>query len=198
MKFPDLFLYNGSADNVYAEQDEEGKLFHFKLGSEDVTETKFGKKGDYEDVQLFGDQVVMLRSDGTLFVFPFSEANSEKTKNVKEYDDLLANGEFEGLYADNKAKKLYVLCKHCNENLHKTSTGYLIEMDADGALKPAGNFTINVEDISQKSGEKKVDFKPSALAKNEQTGEWFILSSVNKMLVIANSDWSIKGGVAIR
>ncbi len=182
---------NGNADTVYAEQDEEGKLFRLHLGSEEVTETKFGKKGDFEDVQLCNGYVVMLRSDGVLFTFPLSQVNEKKVSAVTEWYDVLPGGEYEGLYADKAAHKLYVLCKHCNEKKSVTNTGYIFSLSDKGELKPLGNFEINVKDIISRT-EDKINFKPSALAKNTQTGEWFVLSSVNKLLVVTNADWQVK------
>ena len=38
---------HGEPDTLYAEQDEQGKLFHFKPGSKDMVVCKFAKKGDY-------------------------------------------------------------------------------------------------------------------------------------------------------
>src|SRR3954465_9801781 len=61
-----ISFLNGNENTVYAEQDEEGKLFYFRLGSNDIKETKFGRKGDYEDMQLCNGYIVMLRSDGAL------------------------------------------------------------------------------------------------------------------------------------
>lgn len=187
-----ISFYNGNAETMYAEQDEEGRLFSFKPGDDRITETKFAKKGDFEDVQVSNGKVIMLRSDGRLYAFPLSEANGSKAADVKEFDGLLPDGEYESMYADRSGKKLYVLCKHCNEKASQTVTGYVLSMSSDGDIKPAGNFTINVADIAAKANIKKLRFEPSALAKNERTGEWFILSSVNKMIVVTTSDWAIR------
>ena len=80
----------GISDTIYAEQDEEGKLFHFKLGDKKKVVSKFGKPGDYEDVTICNGFVIMLRSDGVLFSFPLTEANNEKAKNVQEWKNLFA------------------------------------------------------------------------------------------------------------
>ncbi|MCR6719600.1 MAG: SdiA-regulated domain-containing protein [Chitinophagaceae bacterium] len=49
--------------------------------------------------------------------------------------------------------------------------------------------------ISAASWKKKMKgkrFQPSALARHPVTGEWFILSSVNKLLVITDENWNVK------
>src|SRR6266700_4983498 len=74
----------GNGDTIYAEQDEEGRLFHFKPGDKKMIISKFGKHGDYEDVSICDDYVIMLRSDGVLFTFPLREGCDEKAADVKE------------------------------------------------------------------------------------------------------------------
>ena len=58
--------------------------------------------------------------------------------------------------------------------------------------KMMGYAHINVKDIEAQLGKSKLSFRPSALAKNPGTGEWYILSSVNKALVIADAAWHVK------
>src|SRR5690349_16216710 len=65
-----ISFLNDDATAVYAEQDEEGIFFFKQKTAYEIKETKFGRKGDYEDVQICNGYVVMLRSDGTLFTFP--------------------------------------------------------------------------------------------------------------------------------
>lgn len=176
-----------SNDTIYAEQDEEGKLFHFKLGDKKVTSTKFGKKGDYEDLAICNNTVIMLRSDGTLFSFPLSAATNKETDSVQEWKDIVPEGEYEGMYA-NDSNNIYVLCKNCGG---KQTNGYILKL-SEGNITPAGNFIIDTKIIEELTGEKKIKFHPSAFAKNALTNEWYILSSVNKLLVTADNNWNIK------
>jgi uncharacterized protein YjiK len=39
----------------------------------------------------------------------------------------------------------------------------------------------------------KSAFRPSALTKDPLTGDWYILSAVNKLLVVADKSWKVKG-----
>ena len=187
-----IAFHKGNPDTVYAQQDEAGKLFRFRLGDNEIMATKFAGKGDYEDLQLCNDQAIVMRSDGVLYTFPFNELQNKDADGVKEYQHLLPRSEYEGMYADNTTNQLYILCKHCNEKLSKTNTGYILSTGAYGSIEQTGNFTINVKEIAAKAGDKKINFEPSALAKNERTGEWFILSSINKMLLITDSNWNVK------
>jgi hypothetical protein len=187
-----ISFYKGDKDTIYAEQDEEGKLYYLHLGDTKASHVKFGKRGDFEDVAITNDWVIMLRSDGILFSFPFKDVRHEETTNVNEWDGLLPAGEFEGLYADAADNKLYVLCKHCsNDETREAISTYILQLKPDGSIVQDGSASISVKSIEKLSGEKKIKFHPSALAKNPKTQQWYILSSVNKMLVIADNAWNI-------
>ena len=186
-------FHNGKNDSVYAEQDEEGFLFNLKLGDKKANYTKFGKSGDYEDVAICREQVIMLKSDGTLFTFPFSQVRTKEVTNVQKTKGQLPEGEFEAMCADEKTSLVYVLCKHCaDEKTSKSSSGYILKIQADGTLKQTGSFAIDVKEIERLADKKRVPFRPSAIAKNTFTNEWYILSSVNKMLVVADANWKVK------
>lgn len=188
-----IVFRHGKSDSLYAEQDEEGRVFYFKLGDKQVNYSKFGKAGDYEDIAILGDQVIMLRSDGVFFIFPFKQVRSRDIQTVQKWNDILPAGEYEGLYGDEKTNQLYALCKHCDvDNTAKTNSGYIFKLSANGAIKQAGQFSINVKDIEAMLGKKKVAFHPSALAKNQSTNEWYVLSSVNKVLVVTDAAWKVK------
>ncbi|MBE7171524.1 MAG: SdiA-regulated family protein [Williamsia sp.] len=180
---------NGLSDTVYAEQDELGTLFRFRPGGPSMVETRFGKKGDYEDIQVGNEEVFVLRSDGVISRFPMP-GGAERVE-AQTIEGILPSGEYEGMYLDAASNKLYVLCKHCDEKPHKTNTGYIFST-AGGQLQPAGSFILSVEVIAGKAGKKKLDFAPSALAWNGRLKQWFIISSVNKLLVVAGPDWTVQ------
>lgn len=186
-------FHNGKNDSVYAEQDEEGFLFNLKLGDKKASYTKFGKSGDYEDVAICREQVIMLKSDGTLFTFPFSQVRTKEAAKVQKIKGELPEGEFEAMCGDEKTGLVYVLCKHCaDEKTSKSSSGYILKLQADGTLKQTGSFAIDVKEIERLADKKRVPFRPSAIAKNTFTNEWYVLSSVNKMLVVADVNWKVK------
>jgi hypothetical protein len=169
-------------DVLYAEQDEEGRVYYLCLGDRQTRSVKFGKKGDFEDIALLGGTVVMLRSDGVLFTFPFSGIGSGEAIS-KEWSGLLPTGEYEGLYGDSVTRQVYVLCKHCQGK----GGGYIFRLGDDGTPQPAGEFSIDTKRLKGDRG-----FHPSALVKNDWTNEWYILSSVNKLLVVTDAHWQVK------
>jgi hypothetical protein len=184
---------NGNADMLFAEEDETGTVYYFRLGDKQISQSTFGKPGDYEDIAILGEQVIMLRSDGTLFTFSFKDVKNINANSVQKWKDILPQGEYEGMYANEKEQQLYVLCKHCSDDkTSKNSSGYIFKVSAGGQVKQSGTFSINIKQIEALLGNKKITFHPSALAKNQQTNEWYILSSVNKILVVADNNWNIK------
>jgi len=185
---------NGDNRIVYAEQDEDGILFSLPLGTKDETKTKFAGKGDYEDVSIARGWAILLKSNGTLYSFPLSETKNEEAKGVIETKALLPKGEYEGMFAEEATGKIYVLCKTCKQDKGtKNASGYILALQADGSIKSAGTFSVDASGIDKLTGKKKGAFHPSALAINPITKEWYIVSSVNKTLLITDANWKMKG-----
>jgi uncharacterized protein YjiK len=183
----------GIGDTIYTEQDEEGKTFHFKLGDKKTVISKFGSPGDFEDITVCNGYVYMLRSDGTLFSFPLSETNNANAAQVTEWKGLLSEGEFEGLASIDSSSEVFVLCKHCGDEKTSKKTGiYSFMMDTNGKIKSSESFQINVKEIESLLGYAKIHFHPSGFTFNVFTHEWYVLSSVNKLLVITDVQWKVK------
>lgn len=187
-----IAFYKGDSSVLYAEQDEAGKVYWLRPGDTQVNHFDFGKHGDYEDIALTDNMAFLLRSDGVLFGFPFNGVNMT-ANNVRKWKNILPSGEYESLYADAAHNSLYVLCKNCTtDKNNKTASGYIFEIKANESIALSGTFTIKTRQIAEKAGKKKITFRPSALTKNLLTNEWYILSSVNKMLVVADEDFQVK------
>ncbi|MES2375905.1 MAG: SdiA-regulated family protein [Bacteroidota bacterium] len=189
-----IAFHHGNPDSLYAEQDEKGHIYYLKLGDKKTPGySKFGKSGDYEDIAILNNQVVILRSDGVFFTFPFNQVRSGEIADVQKQEGMLPSGEYESMYADEKTNQLYVLCKNCSDDTKKSSSGYIFKMAANGAITQSGQFSVDVKDIEAQTGKKKGAFRPSAFAKNQSTNEWYILSSVNKLIVVTDAAFKIKG-----
>lgn len=189
-----IAFYKGKADTVYSIQDEEGSVFRQKWGVKHQKNVSFASKGDYEDIAIFNEKVFVLKSNGHLYSFPFSETVKEKAEHVKVSKKLVPKGEYESLYADPETQKVYVLCKSCPvDKKKKTSTGYVLNYDLKlDSLIPESTFHIDLEQIKKLNPKLKASLSPSALTKNPKTKEWYILASANKLLVIADENWKIK------
>ena len=183
----------GDNKTVYAEMDEDGSVFSLPLGTKNEVATKFAKKGDYEDISIAQGWVILLKSNGDLYSFLLSETKKPEAANVKEIKGLVPKGEYEGMFADEASGNIYVLCKNCKQDKGtKVTSGYILSLQKDGNIKPKGTFSVDVSQVDQLSGKKKGTFHPSALAINPLTKEWYIVSSVNKALLVTDQNWKIK------
>lgn len=184
-------------DVVYAIQDEEGKFFRLNWGVKKQTHAKFSKSGDYEDVAILHDKVVVLKSNGSLYSFNLSDANQEDIDNVQEWKKILPEGEYESMCADEAASQLYVLCKNCDiDKKTEGVTGYILSFN-DSAVAVKSTFYIDPAGAADVDMKVSKGLRPSAMAKNPVTRQWYIISSVNKTLFIADEQWKITQSVSL-
>ena len=189
-----IAFQNMDASTVFSIQDEDGKLFAQKWGIKKATAVKFESKGDYEDLAIYKQTVFILKSSGSLFVFPLADINKKKSLSVKEWKKVVPKGEYESLYMDEPNHKLYILTKNSTDD-HKSrlSTGYVFNYDpSTGNLAFSSDFKIKSKEIEALGQDIRTGLKASALSHNPLTQEWYILSSVNKLLVVAGADWKVQ------
>ena len=186
----------GKSDTVYAIQDEEGRLFRLGWSVKKQLNSKFGKKGDYEDLTIANDRVVILKSNGTMYSFPISEAVFPEADSVLEWKKILPKGEYESIYANEQTDEIYVLCKNCPQDDSKKSvTGY--EFHLGDSSQVHKTFQISVKEIKAFTGKVERGFRPSGLAQNPITKDWYIISAVNKLLVVTDSNWKVQQAVPL-
>ena len=186
-----ITFYKGKNDTLYAVQDEQGRLFRIAWGVRKQVNAKFGKQGDYEDLAIVNDKVIILKSNGNLITFPFADAIYAEVDSVREWKDKLPKGEYEGMYGDDASGNIYIICKNCEGDNNKNMvSGYICHIGE--SIEPVGEFQIDVEAIKSFTGKVKRGFRPSGIAKNPVTSEWFIISAVNKLLVVTDDKWKIK------
>ncbi|SDL04319.1 SdiA-regulated [Pedobacter sp. ok626] len=189
-----ITFYNGNSDTIYSIQDEDGKLFRQKWDVKKQYHMKFAAKGDFEDLAIVKETVFILKSNGALYSFPFSEAVKPSSEKVKERKKLVPKGEYEGLFADSQTNKVYVLCKKCDiDKQKKQVTGYIFDYKPEmDSLVAAESFRLDLNQMKGLNPKLKTSLSPSALARNPRTNEWYVLSSTNKMLLVTDANWKIK------
>ena len=193
-----IVLLRNNPDTVYAIEDETGRLYYFHLGDHRWPSYKFGGHGDYEDVTILDDsEFVVLRSDGSLFVFPVGLIHGGDNKAVRVYEHILPPGEYEGLFGD-AGGRLVALCKNCPQDDQRVEvSGYLLQYDRNRALSITDHFLVEVPKEKLTSIHRKIKFHPSAVARHPLTKEWYIISSVNKVLIVLDDRWKVKGMYAL-
>lgn len=167
--------------SVFAVGDEFGYLYKIPLTrNKPIRKWRFAGDGDYEDLVMVDKVFYVLQSNGDITAFTFDDHN----QILKQQEKFPEGGnEFEILYYDPHLFKLTMICKDCESDKKKALTAFnynLLNKHFDDSS------SINVTAIANMIGEKKIKFKPSAAAINPVTDELYIVSSVNKLLVIAD------------
>jgi len=188
-------IYYPKDTGVFAISDASGLLYKIFPDKKAVIQKwKFGPNHDYEDLQLIDSTFYILSSSGDIVSVKFSKNAPMQVNDYKMHDK--EKNEFETLYFDSALNKLILVCKDCKED--KKNIVSTRAFDATTGVYSTGPYTINVNEIDKKANIKEMKFKPSAAAINPLTHELFILSSVNKLLVIADKHGNARNVYALR
>lgn len=167
--------------SVFAIGDEFGWLYKIPLTTgKPIQKWKFSNQGDFEDLAMVDKVFYVLQSNGSIIAFTFDDHNQILTQ---QQEFPTSGNEFEILFYDPRLFKLILICKDCETDKKKALTAFYFNLLYK---RFDDSSSINVTSIANMIGEKKLKFKPSAAAINPVTNELFIVSSVNKLLVIAD------------
>lgn len=162
-------------DQLVCVNDEEGKIFIYDIKEKKIVDkVLFGKDGDYEGVEVVGDEVFVLKSNGKLKGFKIGEA-FEREINCSEPEVI----EYEGLGYDPKSKYLLLVAKERVKEVDDKKMIYAYDFDRKVLFK---HIAIPEEQVTDDANGK--DFKPSGIAVHPKTGQTFIITSSGKKLLI--------------
>lgn len=198
--------YNPSNHTFLTNNDEKGHIYilngnDFKI-QEDL---KFAKHGDYESIELIGNDIVVCKSSGTLYFYNLLSKETTAYKN-----EFKTSNDIEGLCYHKNSNVLLMACKGQPLDQKKGSKNrkciYAFDLD-DKKLNPEPYITIADEDLisyvdkayatESKSKTKKLknkakDFAPSSIAIHPDTGDYYITSARGSSIVIFDSDKELK------
>ncbi|MES1226382.1 MAG: hypothetical protein ABUT20_63490 [Bacteroidota bacterium] len=178
---------------ILGENDEHGKIFSIDPTKSDDTNypsVRFGDKGDYEDIVVIDTTAYLLISDGEIVeVRGFSKA-AEVTGNIIAQMGGKHN-EFESLYYDKSANSLIMLCKSCHHEKDQMRTAYKFDLTSR-KFSDTAFFTISIPDVAAKIKESEVRFFPSAAAIQPVQDKVYIITSIGKLLVIADKKGKVE------
>ncbi len=162
-------------------QDEEAVVYVFDTKTGKVVQNfGFGGYGDFEGIEYVDGQVHVLESNGNLFQFEPESTQIEKTKT-----DLPKKTEVEGLGYDPKIKRLLIAVKNGKGSSDKAV--YSFDLLNRAVYK---EMSLNDEQLKGAGIDPKT-FKPSGIAVHPITGEWYMLTSAGKRLLITNQKANI-------
>ncbi|MBD2701329.1 SdiA-regulated domain-containing protein [Spirosoma sp. BT702] len=158
-------------------QDEEAVVYEFDTGKGKVTnEFGFGGYGDFEGIEYVNDEVYVLESNGNLFRFKPESKEIGRTKT-----ELPKKTEVEGLGYDPKTKRLLIAVKN-GGGPSSDKAVYSFDLLNRAVFK---DMSLNDEQLKGAGIDPK-DYKPSGIAVHPITGDWYVLTSVGKRLVITS------------
>lgn len=180
-----------------AVQDEDGTLYVIDPGTGRIeAEVDFGNDGDYEGIERVGNELWVLRSDGTLFEIENWQVDPDVEKHKTDLDD---EHDTEGLAYDPVQHRLLIACKeYPGKGLKGQRAIYAFDVERE-ALEPAPVALIETQAVVQHLQDPRINrvvrrllrpltdasgFKPSALAQDPQTRDLYVLSSVQKVIAV--------------
>lgn len=176
--------------SVFAISDENGYLFKIYLGKKIITEKwKIDKTRDFEDVWYRDSIFYVLESNGNIHSLQFSADGDTVYRRKSVFPKNKNKHEFESIYYDEQRKNLILICKQCEGD--KTSVTAWGFDPATGKYLPSV-FTISTDRIAKQLGKKNFEFHPSAAAINPVTGDLWILSAVNEIIVVTDKNGIFK------
>ena len=186
-------VYYAKDSSLFAIQDEKGFLFKIHLKTPlEIEKWKFSTGADYEDIALVDSNFYVLKSKGALERFKFSAGDSIQLRSFKFGEG--GKNEFETLFYDSTLHRLIVICKNCEADKKNEVSSWAFDPSTDSF---STSFAINTAKMKEQLNEEKLKFKPSAGAINPLTGELYLVSSIDKVLVILNKDHSVKNSYRI-
>ena len=193
--------YDEKNELIIAVQDEDGKVFFVDPKSGKINrEVTFWKDGDYEGIEVVGDEVYVIKSSGTLY--RVTSIGTEQQDVLKYNEFLTGDHDVEGLGYDPANNRLLVACKNTiyidgkqkglySFNLDKkvmsTKPALVISKERVRAYLKTNPNIRKLDDMKEFFKEKHFDFSPSAVAIHPKTGNFYITSSVNKKILIVFS-----------
>jgi uncharacterized protein YjiK len=172
--------------SIFAINDEKGWLYKIFLHNNmSIQRWKYAKGDDFEDLVRVDSTFYVLQSSGTILSIRFHTHDSAE---VHTYPlPVPGQNEFEILYHDEEQHRLIMLCKDCAADDKNALSAYAFDLSTL-KFSPKQCYIIDVRKIEALMKQKKVKFKPSAAAINPATGKLFIISSINKVLVVADKN----------
>lgn len=188
-------------NKLLAVDDETGRIFEYDVDKREIVHSiEFQRADDYEGIEMVGDSVYVLRSDGDIFRFKYDTHKQTISKKIE--NALGKKNDTEGLGYDPDRNLLLIVCKEeggVKDEKVKGRAIYSYDMN-NHTLSNAPIFTIRASDLKsfwerKKTNEyelERIKFKPSAIAFHPIERNYYILSSIGKLLVIVSKDGIIQ------
>ena len=167
--------------------DEQGRVYIYDyLEKEIVKRYRFEGSGDFEGVELVGDYLYAIKSNGDLYRFNINMSGVVE----KIPDPFNSDNNIEGLGYDAEKQVLLIALKDKGDikNVEvkgKAIYGYDLNQEAF-VKKPL--FVLRQKDLERVLGDSKRKIKPSGVAVHPISGETYVLASKGRALMVFHKD----------
>ncbi len=176
--------YYPADSSLFAINDEKGWLYKIKKG-QPMRRWKFSTGADFEDVVLLDSVFYVLQSNGNILRLSFAVQNTVAVQQFR-FPQGATKSEFEILYYDPRREKFILMCKDCEADTKKSLTTF--SFDPYTGLYSDSSYTVDVKEIAKSMGEEKIKFKPSAASINPKDSLLYIVSAINKVMVVTDAN----------
>ncbi len=182
--------YYAKDTSVFGIIDEDGLLFKIPLKNPaGLRKWKFDKKRDFEELVLVDSTFYVLVSNGDVETIRFNGDVIQTTKSDFSADSKEVN-EFESMYYQDDSTGLIILCKSCAQDPKKSFSSFKHNF-RDTAKSYAPYITFDMSAIESTLNVDK-HLKASAAAVHPITKDVYIISSIQKLLIITGSNGEFK------
>ncbi|MCB2221287.1 MAG: hypothetical protein KQI35_12890 [Bacteroidetes bacterium] len=199
-------------------QDEDGIIFIYDLNQQAIIrEIEFEDDGDYEGIELIGEDAWVLKSNGNLYEVS-DWLDDEKRSTQKYKTDLSKKNDCEGLGFDPSDNGLLIACKghpRLDDEDGKSKKAiyrfdlkekdldkkpiYTIDLDQVKNYKKYNTMTTWGVEILSMLDESKgdVSFQPSGIAIHPMTGNIYVTGAVGDMIIVLHPTGEILAMIAL-
>lgn len=174
--------------------DERGHVYTLDYQTGEVTgQYRFGKKGDFEDIEVVAHTVYVLRSDGN--IYRIKALGLPEQRDKKYETSLTAQHDCEGLAYDPRQDYLLIACKSSpglKSSAPETNTRRIWGFDLGQAkdLIETPVYILNFAEMSMLTNTNITaqDFQPSGIAVHPLSGDVYLISSVGNALIVLDAE----------
>jgi uncharacterized protein YjiK len=172
---------------ISAIADEKGEIFMLDMTKNGQIARRFvfKEKGDFEGIEMVGDTIYAMQSNGKLFQIINWKNNATPTIHI--FDNLLTEDhDIEGLCYDPHKQVLLIACKE-NPELNTVRNIWAFDIKTQKLSdKPAYSIDPGKIDevVPAQEDDKERHFSTSGIAIHPQTGDLYVISSALKRLAV--------------
>ena len=201
--------YDEFSNKLVTVNDEKANIYLLDIKNCEVADKQdFGKKGDYEGIEKVGQTTYVVNSKGD--IYRINPSISDKSQIYKS--PLSSSNDVEGLGYDKNKNELILACKGApfldkKTKVKKTKAFYSFNLSSK-ELDKTPKFVIKDKELAtffkkmkkkglSKKAKKKLEnrlesFSPSGIAKHPINNNYYVLSSVGKLLIVVDEQGEIQ------